>query len=81
MKHEAYDEIYQLKFTNVDQSEIPQELKPVLVVYKDVFQEQLPDEMPSTRSVNFELHMKPDAVTALMLPIVFKSLRKMYYCN
>nr|CCA25680.1 AlNc14C312G10505 [Albugo laibachii Nc14] len=68
MKSGAYDEIYQSKVTNVEQSEIPQELKPVLDVYKDVFPEQLPNETPRTRSVNFELQMKPDAVTSSPAP-------------
>ena len=58
----AYEEIYQLKVTNVEPSEISQELKPVLDEYKDVFPEQLPNEMPPKRSVNFELQIKPDAV-------------------
>nr|CCA26000.1 retrotransposon protein putative [Albugo laibachii Nc14] len=48
--------------------EIPQELKPVLDEYKDVFPEQLPNEMPPTRSVNFEFQMKPDAVPSSRAP-------------
>nr|CCA26867.1 putative retroelement pol polyprotein [Albugo laibachii Nc14] len=68
MKSGAYDEIYQLKVTNVEPSEIPQELNPVLDEYKDSFLEQLPDEMPLTRSVNFELQMKPDAVLSSRAP-------------
>lgn len=54
--------MYQLKVTYVEHSEIPQELKPILEEYKDVFPEQLLNEMPPRRSVNFELQMKPDAV-------------------
>ena len=50
-----------MKVTNVEPSEISQELKPVLE-YKYVFPEQLPIEMPPKRSVNFELQINPDAV-------------------
>ena len=48
MKSGAYDEIYQLKVTNIEQSETPHELQPVLEEYKDVFPEQLRNEMPLT---------------------------------
>ena len=58
----AYEEIYLLKVTNIDHTEIPPELKSVLEEYKDVFPDQLPAVMPPTRSVNFELHMNPDVV-------------------
>ena len=64
----AYEEIYQLKFTNVEPSEILQELKSVVDEYKDVFPEQPPNEMPPKRSVNFELQIKPDAVPSARAP-------------
>ena len=68
MKCGAYEAIYHLKVTNVEEEEIPQELQPVLDEYKDVFPEQLPDAMPPKRSVNFELQMKPDVVPSFRAP-------------
>ena len=59
----GYAEIYQLEVTNVEQSGIPQELKPVLDKYNDVLPEQLSNEMPPTRSVKFEYHVT-DAVSS-----------------
>ncbi|CAI5707264.1 unnamed protein product [Peronospora effusa] len=68
LKCGAYDEIYHLKVTNVDRAEIPQGLIPLLDEYNDVFPNQLPNEMPPTRSVNFELQMKPDAIPSSRAP-------------
>ncbi|CAI5714125.1 unnamed protein product [Peronospora farinosa] len=76
LKCGAYDEIYHLKVTNVDQAEIPQELIPLLNEYNDVFPEQLPNEMPPTRSVNFELQMKPDAIPSFRAPFRFSKVEQ-----
>ncbi|CAI5721722.1 unnamed protein product [Peronospora effusa] len=76
MKRRAYDEIYHLEVTNVDQAEIPQELIPLLDEYKDVFPEQLPNEMPSTRSINFELQMKTDAIPSSRAPFCLSKVEQ-----
>uniref|UniRef100_A0AAV1U0I3 CCHC-type domain-containing protein n=1 Tax=Peronospora matthiolae TaxID=2874970 RepID=A0AAV1U0I3_9STRA len=68
MTRGAYEEISQLKVTTIDHQEIPHELQPVLDEYKDVFPDQLPEVMPPTRSVNFELQLKPDAVPSSRAP-------------
>uniref|UniRef100_A0AAV1UBL4 Uncharacterized protein n=1 Tax=Peronospora matthiolae TaxID=2874970 RepID=A0AAV1UBL4_9STRA len=64
----AYEEMHQLKVTTIDHTEIPPELQPVLDEYKDVFHDQLPEITPPTKSVNFELHIKPDGVPSSRAP-------------
>ena len=72
----AYEEIYQLKVTTIDHTEIPPELQPVLDEYKDLFPEQLPEVMPPTRSVNFDLQINPDAVPSSRAPFRLSKVKQ-----
>ena len=47
---------------------IPQSITTLLNEFKDVFPETLPDGLPSSRRVDFDLIMKPDAVPSNRAP-------------
>ncbi|KAF1331550.1 Retroelement pol polyprotein, partial [Globisporangium splendens] len=71
MNSGAFAEIYRMKMSsvNVDKSTIPDILKPVLLEeFADIFPDKLPDGLPPSRSVNFELQMKPNAVPSARAP-------------
>ena len=66
----AYDEVYRVKICAVmtESDTIPQSITTILNEFKDVFSETLPDGLPPSRRVNFDLIMKPDAVPSNRVP-------------
>ena len=68
-KHE-YDEVYRVKICAImtKSDTIPQSITTLLNEFKDVFPETLPDGLPPSRRVGFDLFMKLDAVPSNSAP-------------
>ena len=58
-----------MKLSPVTTSDIiPVWIRDLISEYSDVFPEKLPDGLPSTRAVQFEVEMKPDAIPSSRAP-------------
>lgn len=67
-KHE-YREVYRVKICAVtENTDMPEPIRVLVTVYPDVFPDSLPDGLPPSRRVDYELHMKPDAVPSNRAP-------------
>ena len=63
VRRNEYAEIDMVKVSPVTTSEIiPAWVNDLILEYSDVFPEKLPDGLPPTRAVQFEVEMKPDAI-------------------
>ncbi|OWZ04564.1 Retroelement pol Polyprotein [Phytophthora megakarya] len=64
VKKNSYEEVYRVKICAIPpmSDSVPEPILKVLNEFTDVFPKALPDGLPPSRRVDFELNMKPDAV-------------------
>ncbi|OWZ23814.1 LOW QUALITY PROTEIN: Retroelement pol Polyprotein [Phytophthora megakarya] len=64
VKKNSYEEVYRVKIcaTTPMSDSVPEPILKVLNEFRDAFPKALPDGLPPSRRVDFELNVKPDAV-------------------